>query len=98
VRQTVQGLSSACKELEAAVISGRLHHNSPVLSWCISNLQTKVDANGNLFPNKAAAKNKIDAASAMINALARAMQVSAGHQSWVDSLVGVSDEEEVKEI
>ena len=75
IPQTVQFLSPAMKEVEAAVISGRFHHDgNPVLSWAISNVMVKEDANENIFPRKEAnGVNKIDPASALFNAINRAM-------------------------
>ena len=63
-------LSPAMKEVEAAVLSGRLHHTGdPVLTWAISNVVVKPDANENIFPRKEENRiNKIDPASALFNA------------------------------
>jgi phage terminase large subunit-like protein len=72
VRQTVQHMSEAMKELESLVLQGRLHHNGdPVLSWMISNVVAHVDAKDNIYPRKESAGNKIDGAIALIMALAR---------------------------
>lgn len=75
IPQTVQYLSPAMKELEAAVLAGRFHHNcDPVLAWAISNVMVKEDANENIFPRKEQnGINKIDPASALFNAINRAM-------------------------
>ena len=74
VPQKVQHLSEPMKELEAAVLSGRFHHNAnPVMEWMISNVMVREDANGNLFPNKKRSKGKIDGVSATLNALNRAL-------------------------
>jgi phage terminase large subunit-like protein len=75
IPQTTQYLSEAMKEVEAAVMSGRFHHNGdPVLAWAISCVIARPDNNDNLFPRKE--KNgisKIDPASALFNAISRAM-------------------------
>lgn len=75
IPQTTQYLSEAMKEVEAAVLSGRFHHNGdPVLTWAISCVIARPDFNDNLFPRKE--KNgisKIDPASALFNAISRAM-------------------------
>jgi phage terminase large subunit-like protein len=77
IPQTVQYLSPAMKELEAAVLSGRFHHDAnPVLTWAISNVMVREDANENIFPRKettGAGLQKIDPASALFNAMNRAM-------------------------
>jgi phage terminase large subunit-like protein len=75
IPQTTQYLSEAMKEVEAAVLSGRFHHDGdPVLSWAISCVIARPDFNDNIFPRKE--KNgisKIDPASALFNGISRAM-------------------------
>jgi phage terminase large subunit-like protein len=73
--QDVKVLSGVVKELQAAVLSGRLHHaNDPVLTFCVSCVVGYEDNRGNIFPKKIKnGRNKIDAASAMFNGIARAM-------------------------
>jgi phage terminase large subunit-like protein len=75
IPQTTQHLSPAMKELEAAVLSGRFHHDgNPVLTWAISNVMVREDANENIFPRKESGGfQKIDPASALFNAINRAM-------------------------
>jgi phage terminase large subunit-like protein len=75
VPQTVQFLSPAMKELDAAMRAGRLHHNGdPVLTWAISCVVARIDANDNVFPRKLEnGKDKIDPATALITGLNPAM-------------------------
>lgn len=75
IPQTVQYLSPAMKEVEAAVLSGRLYHTGdPVLTWAISNVIAAEDHNENVFPRKEkSGKSKIDPHSALLNAISRAM-------------------------
>lgn len=74
MRNLVQHMSPAMKELEAAVLSGRFHHNmSPVLTWMVSNVVAKEDAKENIYPRKERSENKIDGAVALIMAMNRAM-------------------------
>lgn len=62
------------KELEAALASGRFHHDGdPVLSWMVSNVVVKEDARDYLFPRKQREESKIDGAVALLMALGRAM-------------------------
>jgi len=73
--QQTKYFSPAMKELEAAVLSSRFHFDgSPVLTWAISNVIAKADANDELFPRK---QNngiaKIDPATALLNAIYYAM-------------------------
>jgi phage terminase large subunit-like protein len=75
IPQTTQYLSEAMKEVEAAVLGRRFHHNGdPVLSWAMSCVIARADFNDNIFPRKE--KNgisKIDPVSALLNAISRAM-------------------------
>lgn len=74
IPQTVAHLSPGMKELESAMKSGRFHHDgNPVLSWMISNVVAKEDANENVFPRKDKPDQKIDGAVALIMAVYRAM-------------------------
>ncbi|WP_337883823.1 terminase large subunit [Chromobacterium haemolyticum] len=67
-------LTPAMREIEAALRSGRLHHNGdPVLAWMMSNVTARADKNDNLFPDKQSAQNKIDGAVALIIGMTRAM-------------------------
>jgi phage terminase large subunit-like protein len=70
IPQTWKYLSPAMKEIEAAILSGRFHHTGdPVLQWAVSCVYVKPDANENIFPRKEENRiNKIDPASALINA------------------------------
>jgi phage terminase large subunit-like protein len=78
IRQTVAYLSDPMKWLEALVLAGRLHHDgNPAMSWMVSNVVCRLDANDNVFPRKERAENKIDGAVAAIIALCVAMRDEA---------------------
>lgn len=73
-RQLVQTMSPAMKELEAAIESGRFHHDgNPVLTWMAGNVVAKLDAKDNIYPRKEFPQNKIDGIVATIMAIGRAM-------------------------
>lgn len=73
-RQTIQNMSPAMFELEAAITSGRFHHaGNPVMDWMAANVTAKVDAKGNIYPRKDSQDNKIDGMIALIMAVGRAM-------------------------
>jgi phage terminase large subunit-like protein len=75
-RQTVQNMSEPMKQLEALVISGKLHHNGDtVLSWMISNVVAHLDAKDNIYPRKEFPENKIDGVVALIMALGAAIRM-----------------------
>jgi phage terminase large subunit-like protein len=70
VPQTTKNLSEAMKEVEAAVLDGRLHHNGdPILGWAVSNVMVEADSRGNVFPRKRTRDAKIDPLSALLNAI-----------------------------
>lgn len=73
-RNTVANMSPAMYELEAAITSGRFHHDgNAVLTWMASNVVAKVDAKDNIYPRKERVENKIDGVVALIMAVGRAM-------------------------
>ena len=70
VAQGAKTQSEPMKELEAAVLDGRIiHDGSPVTTMCMGNLIAIIDRNGNVAPSKATRTQKIDVAVAIINAL-----------------------------
>lgn len=72
VRPTVLNFSEPMKEIEALVLSGRLHHNGdPVLEWNISNVVGHYDKKDNIYPTKERPENKIDAAVALCMVIGR---------------------------
>ena len=76
VSQNFTGMSDGMKELEAAVASGRFHHDgNPVMTWCIANTVGKYLSGSDdiVRPIKEAADSKIDGAVALIMAVGRAM-------------------------
>lgn len=82
VRQGFASLTAPTKELLTLVTSGRLHHgNHPILTWNAANLQTTQDPAGNLKPDKAQTRRRIDGIVATIVALARALADDGGSTS-----------------
>ena len=73
-RHTVGNMSPAMREVEAAIASGRFHHNdNPCLNWMASNVVAKSDAKDNIYPRKELPENKIDGMVALLMAVGRAM-------------------------
>jgi phage terminase large subunit-like protein len=65
-------MSSPSKQLEGAVVAGRLRHGgNPVLSWMASNASVKVDAAGNIKPVKPphGSAERIDGIVALVMAI-----------------------------
>ena len=89
IPQTTQYLSPAMKEVEAAALAGRLHHDGdPVTAWAVSCVLVKEDYNDNVFPRKERnGRNKIDPVSAMLNAINRAM-VGEVHHPYTEPMIG----------
>ncbi|WJY13615.1 terminase large subunit [Pectobacteriaceae bacterium CE90] len=74
--QNYTNMSDPMKELEAAIESGRFHHDgNPIMTWCISNVVGKnMPGNDDIVrPIKERSENKIDGAVALIMAIGRAM-------------------------
>lgn len=82
IPQITRYLSEPMKEIAALVDAGRFHHDgNPAYMWMMSNVEVVEGRNESLFPRKARAANKIDAAIGTIVAMNRAManQTSGNH-------------------
>ncbi len=67
-------LSEPMKLIAALIDAGRFHHDgNPATLWMFSNVEVQEDRNENIFPRKASAERKIDAAVAAIVGMSRAM-------------------------
>jgi phage terminase large subunit-like protein len=72
IDQTFGALSGPTKSLETAILSRALRHDGhPVLRWNLSNVTVEQDAMGNLKLSKKVSTEKIDGASALVNAIHR---------------------------
>ena len=70
VRQGAKTQSEPMKELESAMLDGRIWHDgSPVTAMCIGNLMARTDRNGNIAPDRENEYKKIDVAVGIINGL-----------------------------
>ncbi|WP_312315367.1 terminase TerL endonuclease subunit [Atlantibacter sp.] len=81
IRQDFTNMSPAMKELEAALAGGRFHHDgNPILTWCISNVIGKSPPGSDdiVRPTKGDKQSKIDGATALFNAMTRALLNSGG--------------------
>lgn len=69
IRQGFRSLSAPTKALETAILTHRLRHDGhPVLRWCIGNAAAEQDAAGNIKLSKRVSTERIDGASALVNA------------------------------
>lgn len=76
IQQRFSTLSDPMRELEAAIMAGRFHHDgNPILTWCISNVVGKYlpGSDDVVRPIKQGKENKIDGAVALVMAIGRAM-------------------------
>jgi phage terminase large subunit-like protein len=73
--QGFASMSAPTKELMTLVLSKKIAHGgNPVLRWNADNMIVQQDAAGNIKPDKAKAKQKIDGMVALIMALDRAIK------------------------
>lgn len=74
IDQNPKNMSPAMKQLEAAVLDGRLHHEGdPVLEWMISNVVARAIKKDEIFPDKEHPDRKIDGAVCLMMDLNRAV-------------------------
>jgi phage terminase large subunit-like protein len=68
--QGFASMAAPCREFERLLTGKELRHgNQPVMTWCVGNVAVQQDAAGNLKPNKALSKRKIDGVVAALMAL-----------------------------
>ena len=91
VPMTVRHLSEPMKEIAALVDAGRFHHDGNLATiWMFSNVEVFEDRNENVFPRKASAEKKIDAAVASILAMSRLMIGATESPLGADDLIMVN--------
>jgi phage terminase large subunit-like protein len=89
VPMQVRYLSEPMKFIAALIDAEppRFHHDgNPAFVWMMSNVEVHEDRNGNIFPRKQRAQNKIDAAVALIVGMSRAM-VNAEQQAGPELII-----------
>jgi phage terminase large subunit-like protein len=82
-------LGEPAKALEKAIKSGTLDHSGdPVLAWCLENVEVKTDDNGNIRPVKPShgSQKKVDAVSALLNAIQRMIAAPAPRTLTADKI------------
>ncbi len=68
-------MAAPMRELERRLLAKKIHHGgNPVLRWMADNVAVKMDAAGNLKPDKASSQGKIDGIVALVMALDRQMR------------------------
>ena len=82
VGQGFTSMSAPMKELERLIVGEKLRHgDNPVLTWMAHNVVASVDAAGNIKPDKAKSRLKIDGIVAMVMALDGAMRKAEKKES-----------------
>jgi phage terminase large subunit-like protein len=82
-RQGYASMTSPSKELERLVLAGKLYHgNNPVLRWMAANCAKSEDPAGNIKPDKAKSKEKIDGIVATVMALSLWMEFGKEPGAW----------------
>ena len=83
IRQGVYTLSEHMKQLEADIRNHALNYdNNPIIKWCLTNTQAKVEVNGNIQPSKLNSRLKrIDGTVATIIAYATLNRYKIDYES-----------------
>lgn len=70
--QTPLALNAATLELERMVLAREIRHDSPVLTWAMSNVAVRTNASGLVMLDKKSSTGRIDPAAALVMAIAAA--------------------------
>lgn len=91
--QGSQGMMApAIKELERAIIGGKLRHDgNPILRWHFDNVAIGRDRHDNVYFHKTRSKDRIDGAVACAMAVGRCAAANTGRSSY-DTVEGWDDE------
>jgi phage terminase large subunit-like protein len=61
VSQTFAGMSSGCKDMEAAILASNVNAGGcPLMKWCVSNAVVQRDNKDNIYPVKRRSRGRID--------------------------------------
>jgi phage terminase large subunit-like protein len=85
-QQGYVSMSEPSKAFEAEIIDKKIRHGgNPILRWNVANAVKKTDSAGNIKPDKAKAKDKIDGVVAAIMAVGRAKLIRGGTTSYLET-------------
>jgi phage terminase large subunit-like protein len=93
VSPSMVNFSEPMKQLDADILSKNIRHNGcPVMTWMISNVTTKENHKGQVYPRKERDENKIDGVVALIMAMGRAMvhEEPMSVDDWLNNMVSVN--------
>jgi len=84
--QNIGNYNEPSKELEKAVIDGRLQHNgNPVTRWMASNVVTYMNGAGLIMPSRKSSREKIDGVVSIVMAIGCYLRVDAVGDSVYES-------------
>lgn len=79
VPQVTRNLNEAMRHIEETMLLNKLYPpGDGATEWMMSNVQANRDRNGNIFPDKSNAEQKIDSASALFTATSRIIRHTSG--------------------
>ena len=88
--QTLGNFNMPTRELERLILSGKaVIDNNEINRYCFRNVTLKSDYNGNVKPNKAVDKKKIDGTIAMIQALGMYLRTPHYTNEILNYLMGI---------
>lgn len=93
VSPSMVNFSEPMKQIDADILSKSIRHNGcPVMTWMISNVTTKENYKGQVYPRKERDENKIDGVVALIMAMGRAMvhEEPMSVDDWLNNMVSVN--------
>lgn len=77
--QSMPNVSLSAKALETEITNSQLEHfSNPVARWMMGNVVLKVDAAGQIMPDKSKSQYKIDGVAALVNAKAVDLRSNSG--------------------
>src|SRR5262245_30696180 len=84
-RQGFASMAAPTRELERLILDGKVRHGGhPILRWQASNVAVAQDAAGNMKPDKARSRDRIDGVVALIMALGRLGVVTGPGSAYSD--------------
>ncbi len=79
VPQVTRNLNESMRHIEETMYANKLYPPADgATEWMISNVQARRDRNGNIFPDKSNAEEKIDVGSALFTAVSRIIRHTQG--------------------
>ena len=94
VSPSMVNFSEPMKQLDADILAKNIKHKGcPVMTWMISNVTTKENHRGQVYPRKERDENKIDGVVALIMAMGRAMvhEEDGSVDEWLNNMVHITD-------